>query len=319
VTITPGFLTRTLNAGTAVVLQASNDIIVNSPIIVSAGGHGGALTLRAGRSLLLNANIKTDNGDLTLIANDTADHGVVDSQRDPGKAVISMAGGTALDTGRGALKVNLRDGAGLSNPDSGAVTLQTITAGSASVVNDGPSPASDISLGAVTTSGPQRYTSPNGSIFVTAGLTAHNHPIFFNNSVVLTPGVGIDAGSSKVHFVRGTVGTTPGVVTISGGAVLTKASTFQAVLNGTTAGSGYSQLVVSGPVDLGGAQLDLSVDFVPPLGSSFEILTTSDRRGIKGRFDGLKEGAIFEADGFEFQITYHGGTNGRSVVLTRVA
>src|SRR5262249_16958211 len=118
VTITPDFLTRTLNTGSAAVLQASNDIIVNSPILVSAGGHGGALALQAGRSLLLNADIKTDNGDLTLIANDTADHGVVDSQRDPGKAVINMASGTTLDTGTGALKVALRDGSGLSNRDS---------------------------------------------------------------------------------------------------------------------------------------------------------------------------------------------------------
>src|SRR5262249_14830112 len=149
------------------------------------------------------------------------------------------------------------------------VSLQTITAGSASVVNDGLSPASDISLGAVTTSGPQRYTSPNGSIFVTSGLTAHNHPIFFNNSVVLTPGAGIDAGSSKFHFVMGTVSTTPGVVLISGGAFLTHRSTFQAVLNGPNPVSGYSQLGVNGPVHLGGARLVLSVDFVPPLDSSF--------------------------------------------------
>jgi hypothetical protein len=319
VTITPGFLTRTLNAGTAVVLQASNDIIVNSPILVSASGHGGALTLQAGRSILLNASIKTDNGDLTLIANDTADDGVVNSQRDPGKAVISMASGTMLDTGTGALKVALRDGSELSNRDSGAITLQTIIAASTHVINQGPSLASDIHLGAVTTSGRQDYRSPHGTIFVTANLTAHNHPITFRDSVALTPGILLTAGSSEIQFVRGFVSTTPGVVTIAGGAVLTRASTFQADLNGTTAGSGYSQLVVHGPVDLGGARLDLRVNFVPPLGSSFEILTTSDRRGIQGRFHGLNEGAIFEADGFEFRITYHGGKNGRSVVLTRVA
>src|SRR5262249_8030593 len=52
-------LTQTLDTGTAVVLQASNDIAVNSPIFVSAGGHGGALTLQAGRSILINAPILT--------------------------------------------------------------------------------------------------------------------------------------------------------------------------------------------------------------------------------------------------------------------
>src|SRR5262249_22967064 len=128
-TITPDSLTHTLSTGTAVVLQASNDLTVNSPITVSAGA-GGALTLQSGRSILINADITTDTGALTLIANDTLASGVVDAQRDPGNAVITMADGTALDTGSGALTVELRDGAGLTNRDSGAVTLQAITAGS---------------------------------------------------------------------------------------------------------------------------------------------------------------------------------------------
>jgi hypothetical protein len=117
VTLTSEFLTATLNTGTAVVLQASNDIIVNSPITVSAGGQGGALTLQAGRSIVLNAGINTDNGNLTLIANDRLASGVVDPQRDPGNAFITMALGTSLNTGTGALTVDLRDGAGLTHRD----------------------------------------------------------------------------------------------------------------------------------------------------------------------------------------------------------
>jgi hypothetical protein len=96
VTLTPDFLTRTLNTGTAVVLQASNDITIDDPIIVNAGGKGGTLTLQAGRSIIINANIRTDNGALTLIANDTVASGVIDAQRDAGNAVITMAGGTVL-------------------------------------------------------------------------------------------------------------------------------------------------------------------------------------------------------------------------------
>src|SRR5439155_17029586 len=133
----------------------SNDITVNSPITVSAGGKGGGLTLQAGRSILLNAPITTDNGPLTLMANERLASGIVDSQRDPGNAVISMASGTALDTGSGALTVELRDGAGLTNQDSGAISLQTVSGESVSVVNNGPSPGSDLNLGPVTSSGPQ--------------------------------------------------------------------------------------------------------------------------------------------------------------------
>src|SRR5207253_422145 len=39
ISLTPQLLTRTLNTGTAVVLQASNDITVNSPITIDAGGN----------------------------------------------------------------------------------------------------------------------------------------------------------------------------------------------------------------------------------------------------------------------------------------
>jgi hypothetical protein len=35
-------------------------------------------------------------------------------------------------------------------------------------------------------------------------------------------------------------------------------------------------------------------------------------------FSGLNEGAVFAQGGYQFQITYQGGTGGRSVVLTRV-
>ena len=85
VTITPSFLTSTLDTGTAVVLQASNDITVNSPIAVNADGQGVALTLEAGRSLVLNASITTDNGALTLIANDDLANGVVDAESRSGR------------------------------------------------------------------------------------------------------------------------------------------------------------------------------------------------------------------------------------------
>jgi hypothetical protein len=200
ITITPAFLTRTLNTSTAVVLQASNDITVNDPLVVQAGGLGGALTLQAGRSILLNASITTDNGDLTLIANDTLANGVVDAERDPGAAVITMADGVVLDTGTGALTVELRDGAGLTNSDSGAVTLQAVTAGSVSVSNNGPSPDSDVILGPVTTAGPQNYTAPHGTTRVTGNLIATGTTITFTDAVAVNDGLTIDAGAGTVNF-----------------------------------------------------------------------------------------------------------------------
>ena len=57
--------------------------------------------MQAGRSLLLNASITTDDGALTLVANETAANGVVNADRDPGAAVITMASGVALNAGAG--------------------------------------------------------------------------------------------------------------------------------------------------------------------------------------------------------------------------
>ncbi len=127
-----------LNAGTNVTLQASNDITLSTAVTVNnPGGNGGALTLQAGRSIVLNANLSTDNGNLTLIANETAANGVVDAYRDAGVANITMAVGTSIDTGTGSVSIALKDGAGLSNNTAGAVTLASINAASLSVASNG--------------------------------------------------------------------------------------------------------------------------------------------------------------------------------------
>jgi hypothetical protein len=318
VTITPAFLTRTLANGTAIVLQASNDITVNSPITVNAGGNGGALTLQAGRSILLNAPISTDNGALNLIANDQVSNGVVDSQRDPGNAVTTMAGGTFLNTGSGALTAELRDGFGLTNRDSGAITLQTVTAASVSVVNNGPSPGSDVDLGPVASTGPQSYSNPNGTTIVTGNLTASDNTITFNHSVALSAGVTLDAGSGLVNFAGGSVAPSPGAITVASAVAFNGSTTLSVTLNGTDPGS-YSQFVAGGPINLTGSTLSLLFGFTPPLGSSFEVLSNTGSAPINGTFNGLDEGTVFTQGSYQFQITYAGGTSGRSVVLTCLA
>src|SRR5919199_1750561 len=127
VTLSPGILWQTLSAGTSVVLQANNDITVNSPIISSNPlGNGGNLSLQAGRSILVNGDIFTDNGNLTLIANETTANGVVNAQRDPGQAVISIAPGVTLNSGTGDTTLILGTGDGLTNNSGGEITVGNI-------------------------------------------------------------------------------------------------------------------------------------------------------------------------------------------------
>jgi hypothetical protein len=111
----------------------------------------------------------------------------------------------------------------------------------------------------------------------------------------------------------------PGVLSIAGPATLFSSTTLRAVCNGLTPGSGYAQLQASGPITLGDATLNLVLGFVPPVGSSFEIITNASSAPINGTFAGLSEGSVFSVANYQFQITYQGGTGGDSIVLTRVA
>lgn len=95
-------------------------------------------------------------------------------------------------------------------------------------------------------------------------------------------------------------------------------STYQVQTNGTTAGSGYDQLDVTGSVTLGGTLTVSAVGFTPSSGSTFTIIKNDGTDAVSGTFVGLSEGALFSADGVTFQISYVGGS-GNDVVLTASA
>ncbi len=141
-------LQAALSTGQSISFEASNDITLQNNLLVSnPSGAGGALSLRAGRSIQLNASIATDDGDLTLIANSGgSDLATVNTYRLAGPAAITMAPGTGINAGTGTVTVNLADGAGLTTPTSGAITLGNITAGNIRVTNAGLTAGSDIIL-----------------------------------------------------------------------------------------------------------------------------------------------------------------------------
>jgi hypothetical protein len=136
-----------LSTGQSISLEASNDITLQSALTVNRpDGNGGGLTLRAGRSILLNADITTDNGNLTLEANSGgSDLVTVNANRDPGAAEITMATGMSINAGSGgAVSMRLFPGTGLTTPTSGDITLGSITANTIAISNAGPTDGSDI-------------------------------------------------------------------------------------------------------------------------------------------------------------------------------
>jgi hypothetical protein len=197
VTITPASIIGITNTGTALTLQANNDITLNanSDIVTSAGGAGGALTLQAGRSVALNSIITTDNGALTIVANERVANGVIDANRDPGAATIAMAPGTTINAGTANISLMLNDGAGLTNPTSGNITLANlITGGAVSVQNLGPTAGSGIVNGSGTVQGATvALSAPKGAIGSPALALAVNT---LNISAAAANGIAINLNAS---------------------------------------------------------------------------------------------------------------------------
>src|SRR5205085_9855016 len=86
-------------------------------------------------------------------------------------------------------------------------------------------------------------------------------------------------------------------------------------LNGPTAGTQYDQLAINGTVTLGGA-LNLALGFTPTPGAAYTVLDNDGTDAVTGTFAGVPEGGRVTAGGFDFRVSYAGGT-GNDVTLYR--
>lgn len=113
-------------------------------------------------------------------------------------------------------------------------------------------------------------------------------------------------------------GVSPGYL-ISSNLTGTASAVLDIELQGITPGYGFDQLNVYGTANLGGMALALTVALPPGeavyLGQEFRILDNDGADPIVGTFAGLPEGTLISAGGYEFQISYVGGT-GNDIVLT---
>ncbi|MTW05151.1 MBG domain-containing protein, partial [Pseudoduganella ginsengisoli] len=125
--VTPADILGYLNAGTAVTLQANNDITVSSPIVASGSTTGGTLSLLAGRTLSVNQNITTNNGNLVL-SSSTA--GAISANTDAGQGQLLIPNTATINIGTGTatLKTDSINING-SVTGTGIVNLQPATAG----------------------------------------------------------------------------------------------------------------------------------------------------------------------------------------------
>ncbi|MDT7836071.1 beta strand repeat-containing protein [Aquabacterium sp. OR-4] len=109
--ITAGALNTQLALGN-VLLQADNDITVNAPVEGS-----NALTLQAGRHILVNSSVRAASG-IHLSANDPGG-------ADSGFGVVQMAASASLDAGSGTLTISHNGGSG-THRLAGALSAGTL-------------------------------------------------------------------------------------------------------------------------------------------------------------------------------------------------
>lgn len=140
-------------------------------------------------------------------------------------------------------------------------------------------------------------------------------------------------GNGSVGAITSVAGTispghsSPSVMTANGSVKLDSASSYVAILDGTTPGngtSGYTQLDVNastGTIALGGAALKLTLGsgYTPAPSQQLTIVKNGTNSPIKGVFAGHPEGGAVNVGNSLFRISYL-GTNGagHDVVLTAV-
>ena len=228
--------------------------------------------------------------------------GTIDSSQSTGSSTISLpitfnpgAGTTTVNNSGATLLLSgvVTATSGLSKQGQGTLSLEA---------NDGL-------LGATVDAGTLLVDGTAGDISVNTGGTLGG---MGNVAEISTTSGTVSPGDSA---------TSTGILTDTGNLVLSGSSTFAAELNGTTAGSGYDQLVAGGTggnININGTTLNVTLGSAFPTGGGLQytILHNTATSPIVGTFSGLAQGATLTVSGQSFSISYTGGTDGRDVVLT---
>jgi autotransporter-associated beta strand protein len=169
--------------------------------------------------------------------------------------------------------------------------------------------------GTVTLTGASPFggtTSVNGGKLLVDGSLAG--PVVVNSGGTLA-GHG-SVGPTTVNG-GGTVapGDSPGILSVQGGVTFGPGSVLFILVNGPAAGSGYSQLSVSGPVVLNGPALRLTFGFAPAPGQDFVFIAHGGSGS--GAFAGMPEDALLAHGTSFFDLSYAAGGGVDALSLSR--
>jgi autotransporter-associated beta strand protein len=283
-------------------------------ILNNASGTTSTLTVGGGTSVFggILADHTSGTGILALATSGTAALALIGTNTYSGATTIGA--GSSLDLGNngtaGSLGTsNVVDNGSLILHRTDAFTVANAISGSGTVIQSG---SSTTSLTAANT-----YT---GDTTINAGSLLVDGSV--SSAVTVNSGGTLGGSGSVAGVVSVASGgiLLPGDSTSSTGVLstadvsLAAGANFDPTLNSSILGSGYSQLNVTGTVNLGGASFNPAGLRANHDGDQLVILNNDGTDSVTGTFSGLPEGGRVTVNSVPYYITYHGGS-GNDVVL----
>lgn len=287
--------TTTVQQGT-LELSKTNVTAIMGSLVIGDGTNSATAKLNSGTQI-------DDSTDVTINSQGTLD---LNGQSE----TIDGLFGAGNVTNNGTAASTLSVGAG-----------KETTATFSGVIKDGSSKTVALTktgTGTQTLSGKSTYTGTTnisqGTLDVDGSLAS---PIVIGSSGTLTGSGTISGGVSGSG--TNSFGNSPGFGIVNSNFTLQSSSEFVVELEGTTAGTEYDQLRITGATStltLNNARLILLLGLDLADGSRFTIVNIEDNSlPVNGTFAGLPEGATFLVGSTQFTITYQGGS-GNDIVLT---
>ncbi|MBL9142692.1 MAG: tail fiber protein [Verrucomicrobiaceae bacterium] len=297
---------------------------------VGTGGNNNGILLEQNNANGTIQEIKSANGNVTV----TGTPGSGANSEAIKLNSVALAPASVMTASPGVLtligdSINLVSSSAISNT-GGTVKLLQKTAGTVIALGGADSSGTlgltDAELDCVTADILIVGDSNSGNLVVQsavspAGAAAMNLISGGTISDTNTSGTDITIASLTTTGNLVSVGSTPGIFTVTGNHAFAASSYFSITLGGTTPGTQHGQLSATGSVNLGASTtlaLGASGGFTPSIGQVFTIIS---RTGGTGTFFGLAEGASvssnFLGSGLPARISYVGG-DGDDVII-RVA
>ncbi len=261
-----------------VVLQANTDVTVTSAINIANAGTG--LAIQAGRSVLVNADVTTNNGAIAITANDPNAQA---ANRDAGAAEITMAGGTSVNAGAADIALSISAN---GHGDAGDITAQNVTSGgnvildSAGAINTGANFATGAASVSLTA---DSDVTANADLNAGAVTVAAGRAATFNGSITSTGQVSVVANDSNAP--AGGAGGDAGITMAAGTILDANAATVQLTVDptghNTPGGVSIDRVTTDGSLTIAsyGAITEADADDDVDLRAGILTLATADPAG----------------------------------------